>query len=249
MENNTLKRFRDATSTDATSKIVIDYVLHGWPSDKDHVDECAREYWKYKEELSVEYGLLFKSDRLLVPKSIRPDVLIDLHGAHLGENNSLSLARDYVFWPLMTAHIKDKVRSCQICNAFRNQQQKETLLPHEPAGLPWEVVGTDIFQFADFYSKYFEEDLLRQPTTTCAINTMKQVFARFGIQMKVVSDNSPQYNNTRAVFSTTHEFEKLVEQWEFQHTTSSPEYPQSKGVCREGNSDCKTDLQESHSRS
>ena len=91
---------------------------------------------------------MFKSDRLVVPKTMRLDVLNDLHGAHLEENKSLSLARDYVFWPLTTAHTKDKVRSCQICNDFRNQQQRETLLPHEPVGLPWKVVGTDIYQFA-----------------------------------------------------------------------------------------------------
>ena len=121
IESNTLKRFKDATSTDITSLVVMDYVLQGWPSDKDHVDECAREYWNYKEELSVQDGLLFKSDRLVIPKFMRQDVLMDLHGAHLGENKSLSLARDYVFWPSMTSHIKDKVRSCQICNAFRNQ--------------------------------------------------------------------------------------------------------------------------------
>ena len=138
---------------------------------------------------------------------MRQDILMDLHGAHLGENKSISLARDYVFWPSMTAHIKDKVRSCHICNAFRNQQQREPLLPHEPAGLLWEVVGTGIFQFAghsyliivDFCSKYFEVELLRQPTTMCVINSMKQVFARFGIPIKVVSDNAPQYNNTRPV--------------------------------------------------
>ena len=72
-------------------------------------------------------------------------------------------------------------------------------------------------------------DLLRQPTTMCVINSMKQVFARFGIPRKVVSDNGPQYNNTRTVFSTTHELKHFAEQWGFQHVTSSPGYPQSNG--------------------
>ena len=51
-----------------------------------------------------------------------------------------------------------------MCNAFRNQQQRETLHPHDIPGLPWQVVGTDLFQYGgqtyllvtDFYSKYFE---------------------------------------------------------------------------------------------
>ena len=38
-----------------------------------------------------------------------------------------------------------KVSSCAMCNAFRNQQQRETLHPHDIPGLPWQVVGTDLF--------------------------------------------------------------------------------------------------------
>ncbi|XP_032230541.2 uncharacterized protein K02A2.6-like [Nematostella vectensis] len=238
IENSTLKKFRDASSNDETSRVVMEYVLEGWPEDKDQVDELAREYWNYKEELSVEDGLLFKSDRIVVPRSMRAEVLEDIHGAHMGESKSLSLARDYVFWPSMTAHIKDRVRSCQICNAFRNQQQRETLHPHDLPSLPWQVVGTDLFEFAghsylivvDFYSKYFEVELLRQSTAMCVVNTLKQIFARFGIPAKVISDNGPQYSNTRNIFSTTHEFKQFAEAWGFQHVTSSPEYPQSNGA-------------------
>ena len=112
-------------------------------------------------------------------------------------------ARDYVFWPSTTAQIKDKVSSCAVCNAFRNRQQKETLHPRDISGLPWQVVGTDLFEFGgqtyllvtDFYSKYFEIELLRQNTVICVITNLK-IFARFGIPEKVVSDNRPQYSNT-----------------------------------------------------
>ncbi|XP_048576990.1 uncharacterized protein LOC116614069 [Nematostella vectensis] len=185
IENSTLKKFRDASSNDETSRVVMEYVLEGWPEEKDQVDELAREYWNYKEELSVEDGLLFKSDRIVVPRSMRAEVLEDIHGAHMGESKSLSLARDYVFWPSMTAHIKDR---------------------------------------------YFEVELLRQSTAMCVVNTLKQIFARFGIPAKVISDNGPQYSNTRNIFSTTHEFTQFAEAWGFQHVTSSPEYPQSNGA-------------------
>ena len=55
-------------------------------------------------------------------------------------------------------------------NAFRNQQQRESLHPHNIPGIPWQIVGTDLFEFAghtyllvtDFYSKYFEIELLHQ---------------------------------------------------------------------------------------
>ena len=181
---------------------------------------------------------MFKSDRLVEPLKLRGDILSEIHGAHMGETKSLSFGRDYVFWPGMTAQIKDKVKSCSVCNSFRNQQQKETLHPHEIPDLPWQIVGTDIFQFqgqqyllvTDFYSKYFEVELLRQSTASCVINNLKKVFARFGIPEKVVSDNGSQYSNTRNVFGDSHEFKKFAKDWGFRHITSSPEYPQSNGA-------------------
>ena len=73
--------------------------MKGWPSEKEQVDELAGEHWSFREELRVEDGLLFKSDRLVVPKTLRAKVLDGIHGAHLGENKSICFARDCVFWP------------------------------------------------------------------------------------------------------------------------------------------------------
>ena len=206
--NDALAKFRSCTNTDETSQVVMEYVLTGWPADKAQVDELARQYFSYREELSVEDGLLFKKERLVVPQSMRAGVLDEIHGAHMGESKSLSFARDYILiWPGMSAQVKDRVRSCGICNAFRNQQQKETLKSHDVPGLPWQTVGTghDLFEYGghtyvvvtDFYSKFFELELLRRNTATCLINNLKNVFARYGIPEEVISDNGSQHSNTR----------------------------------------------------
>ena len=237
VDSSTLQKFREASNCDVTSQVVIEYVVKGWPAEKNQLDELAREYWSFREELRVEDGLLFKADRIVVPRSLRAEVLEEIHGAHMGENKSLSFAREYVFWPAMTAQIKDKVRSCPICNAFHNQQPKETLHPHEVPALPCQVVSTDIFEYGghsyllvtDFYSKYFEIELLRQTTANCVINNLK-IFARFGILAEVLSDNGPQYTDMRNLFNSSHEFKWLADEWGFRHTTSSPEYPQSNGA-------------------
>ena len=121
------------------------------------------------------------------------------------QSKSVFFARDYVFWPSLTAQIKAKVSSFAVCNAFRNRQHRQTLHlhPHDIPGLPyWQVVGTDLFEYdgqtyllvTDCYSKYFEIEQLRQTTAICVINNLKRIFARFGIPEKVVSDNGPQYN-------------------------------------------------------
>ena len=92
----------------------MEYVLKGWLSEKEQVDELALEYWNFREELSVEDGMLFKSDRIVVPRPLRAEVSDEIHGALMEESKSLSFARNYVFWPSMTAQIKDKVNSSAV---------------------------------------------------------------------------------------------------------------------------------------
>ena len=52
--------------------------------------------------------MLCKSDRIAVPRPLRAEGLDEIHGSHMGESKSLSFARNYVFWPSMTAQIKEK---------------------------------------------------------------------------------------------------------------------------------------------
>ena len=48
------------------------------------------------------------------------------------------------------------------------------------------------------------------------------VFARFGIPKIVISDNGQLFRSS--------EFRDFPESWDFQHETSSPEYPRANGV-------------------
>jgi len=94
---------------------------------------------------------------------------------------------------------------------------------------PWQRIATDLFELrgvhylliVDYFSCYPE--VLRLTTTTSAavITAMKAVFARHGIPEVVRSDNGTQYSS--------HEFAVFAESYGFQHTTSSPHYPQSNG--------------------
>ncbi|GFO09928.1 integrase core domain protein [Plakobranchus ocellatus] len=49
----------------------------------------------------------------------------------------------------------------------------------------------------------------------------KEIFARFGIPEKLISDNAANY--------TSQEFEEFLKNWDVDHITSSPRYPQSNG--------------------
>ena len=54
-----------------------------------------------------------------------------------------------------------------------------------------------------------------------SVTSLKVIFSRYGIPVTFVSDNGPQFNSE--------EMRTFTKEYGFQHTTSSPYYPKSKG--------------------
>ena len=74
---------------------------------------------------------------------------------------------------------------------------------------------------SDYFSRYLEVIKLTTTTSSSVISALKSLFAKYGIPEEVVSDNGPQYASA--------EFCSFVKEYNFQHTTSSPHFPQSNG--------------------
>ena len=60
-----------------------------------------------------------------------------------------------------------------------------------------------------------------QCTSQAVVNLTKQLFGEHGVPTKVISDNGRHYDSES--------YRKFAQEWEFQHITSSPHYPQSNG--------------------
>ena len=59
-------------------------------------------------------------------------------------------------------------------------------------------------------------------TSQAVIEKLKKIFSRFGIPQNFVSDNGPQY--------ASQDFTMFAKEYDFNHVTSSPKYPQSNGL-------------------
>ena len=94
---------------------------------------------------------------------------------------------------------------------------------------PWERIAADLFELkgspyllvADYYSRFVEVQKLTTTTSSNIITQLKTIFARFGIPATMVTDNGPQFDS--------HEMKEFAQAYEFQHTTTSPYFPQSNG--------------------
>ena len=228
LSEGTHQQIKRCTVADAALQSLMNTIMTGWPQTKEEAPDCNHEYWNYKEELTVQDAVLFKGMKVIVPTSMRPQMIARVHSSHLGPDACVRRAHDVLFWPGMVGQIKDQVQRCEVCNDFLARQQKEPRMTHKIPETPWSKVGQDLFTeggenylvTVDFYSDYFELDLLADTTAESVIKATKCHFARHGIA-DMVTDNGPQYSSTL--------FTKFAHEWEFQHITSSPLHSQSNG--------------------
>ena len=132
------------TEADETLQLIKPIILQGWPEDKVNVPDSLLPYFHIRDELSVQNGLIFRGERVIIPKSMRPTMINAVHKSHLGINSCLRRARECLFWPGMSSDIKIEVEKCSACREFETSQAKETLMSHEIPSRPWAKVGCDL---------------------------------------------------------------------------------------------------------
>jgi len=172
-----------------------------------------------------------KGNRVVIPKKLQPEILERIHEAHLGITKCQLLAKSCVYWQNVNKDIETLVKSCPICQEYGKSQPAEPLHQHEVPTRAWQVIGTDLFFLsggeyllvADYYSKF---PIVRKipsgrSTSSTVINILKEIFSEHGCPEKVISDNGPHYSSQ--------DFKNFAHRWNFEHSTSSPRYPQSNG--------------------
>ena len=107
----------------------------------------VRLYWTFSDEVATADGLLFKGTRLVIPKVMRPEILCQINKSHLGIAKCRQRAREVQFWPGMSLDVEQMVSNCSLCADFAKTQPMVPLKPTVPPSLPWEKIGTDLFEF------------------------------------------------------------------------------------------------------
>jgi transposase InsO family protein len=209
---------------------VVEYCQTVWPASKD-VSSGAKRFYQFKDELFVHEGLLLRGHRLVVPDALHKQMLDKIHDGHQGIVKCSRRARESVWWPGINQQIKQLVEKCTTCikhQRIRHQPLKPTELPDGP----WMEVGSDVFEFrgkayvliADYYSRWIEVFEIKELTAKAVIAKLKNAFARFGVPVKVRSDNGGCYNSDAfREFACAYGFG-------FEAITSSPRYPESNGL-------------------
>ena len=113
-----LEEIRREVAKNDTLAIVSRYVKTGWPDDKRKVHGPVNVYWPERGNLSIHDGLLLRGARLVVPPSLRCDILRYLHDCHQGITKTRQNAASSVWWPGSVIFFLSMVRAWTVLNCL-----------------------------------------------------------------------------------------------------------------------------------
>ena len=125
------------TKVDESLQVLKTVIQKGWPEHRSNVPSIISPYFNMRDEMSIQDGLIFKGERVVVPRASRSELLRRIHSSHLGVNGCLNRACECLYWPGMTADIKNYVSTCEACREYERGQVKETMMSPETPNRPW----------------------------------------------------------------------------------------------------------------
>ncbi|CAB4009413.1 Hypothetical predicted protein [Paramuricea clavata] len=85
-----LLQIQRETENDESLQVLKAVIQQGWPEQKSALPNIISPYYNMRDEMSVQNGLIFKGERVVVPRAIRSDLMKRVHNAHLGVNGCLN---------------------------------------------------------------------------------------------------------------------------------------------------------------
>ena len=209
------------TKNDPQWSIILNTLKHG---------KSLNQYGLKDGEYSLENDCILKGCRVVIPVSLRRDILTELHVGHLGIVKMKILARSYCYWTNIDRDIEEMVGKCKRCCLKQKGPQKEVLHKWDDPSGPWNRLHVDFagpflgyyyFIIVDAGSKWVEVLPTKTTTTEWCIKQLRRQFTIFGLPFVLVSDNGPQFKS--------HKFEQFLLNNGIEHKTSAPYHPATNG--------------------
>ena len=225
----TWERVQQAALVDPVMQELVGMVEEGFPDNRSEVSDSLKEFFKLRDSLRVSQGVVMYNGRVVVPRSLRREVLEGLHAGHQGVVSMKARASDSVFWPGLDRSIQDVRDRCRICDYIAPSQADESAVTAEPPVYPFQKVSTDYFQLdgatylviVDRYSGWPSVFYLPATTATSKslVDTLRKWFTVFGVPEEMSSDGQSTYTS-----QLTKEF---LSAWGVRHRLSLTYFPHS----------------------
>ena len=78
-------RIRGAISLDPVLQELDTVIMDGWPNDRRRMPDRLLPYNSYyRDELTIQDGVIFRGERIVIPSSLRTSITDKVHAGHIG---------------------------------------------------------------------------------------------------------------------------------------------------------------------
>jgi len=184
---------------DETFRELTQIVRKGFPRIQD-LPPKLRPFHRFADEMSVVDGVLMLGHKIIVPVSLRKQVLEALHAAHQGIAMMNQRASDTVFWPGISIDITRVRNECGDCNRIAKSQAMEPPVAITYPEYPFQMICCDYFDYegknylvtVDRYSNW-PSVYQGNGKADNLIKSLRDIFITFGIPEELTSDGGPQF--------------------------------------------------------
>ncbi|QQP48538.1 Transposon Tf2-6 polyprotein, partial [Caligus rogercresseyi] len=210
LQDPKLEEVRLKTETDPVLLKLKEVIVDGFPEHKANLDTELRDYWGIRDKLSIVDGLImYGSNRIVIPTSLRRQVLDELHAAHQGRERMLQLARQSVHWPRIHEDLSNLSKGCDDCATHKASQAKEPLVQDEQPSRPGEAVAADLQWLARSLRLWKESGV----NTKDVEKAIARWMAALGVPVRLTTDGGPQFKGEA--------FKEFCRRWGILHDPSS----------------------------
>lgn len=161
----------------------------------------CKEYIPASGELCVLGKLILRGTRIVIPRKLRPHILMLAHEGHLGVVSMKQRLRAKVWWPGITKEAEKFCKTCHGCQLVGQPTQPEPVKSTPLPSGPWQELALDflgplpsghsVLTVIDYYSRYYEIAIMKATSTENVIESLEEIFSRHGLPQAISSDNGP----------------------------------------------------------
>ena len=190
---------REATERDETLKCLRKVLASEMPDLRD-LPYDLRPYHKYASHLYEIDGVVMLGNRIVIPTSLREQLLKSLHAAHQGIGAMCQRAKDCIFWPGISVDITRIRNECEDCHRMAKSNAMESPEEIIPPEFPFQKVCCDYFTFnnknylvlVDRYSNW--PIVFKEPgKAENLVSRLRDIFETFGVPEELTTDGGPQF--------------------------------------------------------